>query len=120
MAELLPTLLIPGLAATPRLYQAQLSALWTLGPVQVADHRHADSMAGLAEAILRTAPSRFRLLGLSMGGYIALEIMRQAPERVTRLALLDTSSRADSRSRRAARTPRRWHLRKSRVIFRTA
>jgi pimeloyl-ACP methyl ester carboxylesterase len=96
MSETVPTLLIPGLMATPRLYADQLTALWHLGPVMVADHRHADNMAGIAASILANAPERFRLLGLSMGGYIAFEIMRQAPERVTALALLDTSARPDA------------------------
>jgi pimeloyl-ACP methyl ester carboxylesterase len=91
-----PTLLIPGLMATPRLYADQLPALWRLGPVMVADHRGADSMKGLAEAILADAPPRIRLLGLSMGGYIAFEIVRQAPQRITALALLDTSARPDA------------------------
>jgi len=54
-------------------------------------------MAGLAARVLRDSPfERFALAGLSMGGYIALEIMRQAPERVMRLALLDTSARPDT------------------------
>lgn len=103
MAEALPTLLIPGLAATPRLFAEQLAPLWRLGPVLVADHRRADSMAGIAASILVHAPPRFRLLGLSMGGYIAFEIMRQAPERVSALALLDTSARPDALEQTQAR-----------------
>jgi pimeloyl-ACP methyl ester carboxylesterase len=50
-------------------------------------------MAAIAQRILAAAPPRFALAGLSMGGYIALEIMRQAPERVAKLALLDTPAR---------------------------
>jgi len=96
MADALPTLLIPGLIATARLFTDQLPALWRLGPVLVADHRQADSMAGLAADIMRNAPPRFRLLGLSMGGYVALEIMRQVPDRIAALALLDTSARPDA------------------------
>jgi len=103
MSETIPTLLIPGLMATPRLYADQLTALWRLGPVMVADHRRADSMAGIAASILANAPQRFRLLGLSMGGYIAFEIMRQASERVTALALLDTSARPDAPEQTQAR-----------------
>jgi len=52
-------------------------------------------MAAIARRILAMAPPRFALAGLSMGGYIAFEIMRQAPERVAKLALLDTGARAD-------------------------
>jgi pimeloyl-ACP methyl ester carboxylesterase len=92
----LPIVLIPGLGCTARLYAEQLPALWTFGPVTVADHRRADSMDAIARQILDQAPRRFALAGLSMGGYIAFAIMRLAPERVTRLALLDTGSRADT------------------------
>jgi pimeloyl-ACP methyl ester carboxylesterase len=60
-------------------------------------------MAGIARSILASAPERFALAGLSMGGYIAYEIVRQAPERVERLALLDTGYRADTPERTAAR-----------------
>lgn len=92
----LPILLIPGLGCTARLYTEQLPALWTFGPVTVADHRRADSMDAIARQILDAAPPRFALAGLSMGGYIALAIMRIAPERVVKLALLDTGARSDT------------------------
>jgi pimeloyl-ACP methyl ester carboxylesterase len=91
----LPILLVPGLNCSPRLYAAQLPALWRFGPVTVADHTRDDTMAAIAGRILAAAPRRFALAGLSMGGYIALEIMRQAADRVEKLALLDTGSRAD-------------------------
>ena len=96
MRESLPVVLIPGLLASPRLFAAQLPELWRRGPVTVADHTRDDSMAAIAARILAAAPPRFALAGLSMGGYISLEIMRQAPARVARLALLDTSARADT------------------------
>lgn len=92
----LPVVLVPGLTCTARLYGDQIPALWRLGPVTVADHRRGDSMAAIARRILAAAPPRFALAGLSMGGYIAFEIMRQAPERVVKLALLDTGARADT------------------------
>jgi len=92
----LPALLVPGLGATARLYSHQIPALWALGAVMVADHRRQDSMFALAKDILIHAPPQFALIGLSMGGYIAFEILRQAPERVLRLALLDTSARPDT------------------------
>jgi pimeloyl-ACP methyl ester carboxylesterase len=91
-----PTLLIPGLICTPELFAAQIPSLWPHGPVTVASTLEGDSIADIAAAILRDAPARFALGGLSMGGYIALEIMRQAPERVAKLALLDTSARPDA------------------------
>jgi pimeloyl-ACP methyl ester carboxylesterase len=90
-----PTLLVPCLLGSARLYAEQIPALWRSGPVVVASHCHDDSMAAIAERILADAPPRFALAGLSMGGYLAFEIMRQAGDRVTRLALLNTAARAD-------------------------
>jgi pimeloyl-ACP methyl ester carboxylesterase len=90
-----PIVLVPGLNCSPRLYAGQIPALWRLGPVQVADHTRSDSMEAIAASVLAAAPLRFHLVGLSMGGYIAFEIVRQAAERVLKLALLDTSARAD-------------------------
>ncbi|MFI4868175.1 MAG: alpha/beta fold hydrolase [Steroidobacterales bacterium] len=92
----LPTLLLPGLACTTRLYAAQLPLLWQFGPVMVADHRRDDSIASIARRVLDHAPRHFRLLGLSLGGYIAFELLRQAPERIARLVLLDTTARPDA------------------------
>ncbi len=96
VSEPLPTLLIPGLAGTARLYAPQLPALWPFGPLMLADHRRDDRIAAIARRILAQAPPRFALLGLSMGGYVAFEILRQAPGRVLKLALLDTTARPDS------------------------
>jgi pimeloyl-ACP methyl ester carboxylesterase len=101
----LPTVLVPGLTCSARLYADQIPALWQYGPVVVADHRRDDSMAGIARRILADAPPRFMLAGLSMGGYIAFEIMRQAPERVAKLALLDTGARADTPEQTERRKP---------------
>src|SRR4051794_31005612 len=95
MKEALPTLFVPGLNCSARLYGPQLPVLWRFGPTMIADHRRDDTMDAIAGRILAAAPPRFALLGLSMGGYIALTIMRMAPERVARLALLDTSARPD-------------------------
>ncbi len=92
----LPLVMIPGLACTARLYTEQLPALWTCGPVTVADHTRAEHVDAIARQILDDAPRHFALAGLSMGGYIALAMMRVAPERVKKLALLDTGARADT------------------------
>ena len=89
-------LLVPGLNCSPRLYAAQIPALWRLGPVTVADHRRGKTIAEIAGRILAAAPRRFRLIGFSMGGYLALEIMRQASDRVVKLALVDTSARPET------------------------
>ena len=99
----LPIVLVPGLGCSARLYADQVPALWRFGPVTVADHTRGDSIPAIAGAILAAAPPRFALAGLSMGGYIALEIMRQAPQRVAKLALLDTGARADTPEQTARR-----------------
>jgi pimeloyl-ACP methyl ester carboxylesterase len=99
----LPVVLVPGLTCTPRLYAPQLPALWPFGPVMVADHRRHTDMAAIAARILMDAPPRFALAGLSMGGYIAFAMLRLAPERVDKLALLDTNARADTPEQTAGR-----------------
>jgi pimeloyl-ACP methyl ester carboxylesterase len=103
--ETLPTVLVAGLNCSARLYSEQIPALWQFGPVIIADHRRDDSMAAMARRILAAAPPRFALVGLSMGGYIAFEILRQAPSRVAKLALLDTGARGEVPERTAQRKP---------------
>jgi pimeloyl-ACP methyl ester carboxylesterase len=84
MTEPLPIVLVPGLWASARLYGEQLPELWRLGPVTIADHTRHDTIAAIAGRILAAAPPSFALVGLSMGGYVAFEIARQAPDRVAR------------------------------------
>ena len=96
MAESLPLVLVPGLTCSARLYAPQIVALWPYGPVTVADHRRDADIKALAARILSSAPPRFALAGLSFGGYIAFEMMRQASARIVKLALLDTSARPDT------------------------
>lgn len=84
--------LVPGLACTWELFAPQSSALEGLATVSVADHSACAELSALARSILASAPRHFALCGFSMGGYVAFEMMRQAPERVTRLALLDTAA----------------------------
>lgn len=105
LSSAMPLVLIPGLNCSTRLYAEQVPVLWQFGPVTIADHRRDDSMAGIARGILAAAPPRFALAGLSMGGYIAFEIMRQAPARVARLALLDTGAGAEMPERTLQRKP---------------
>ena len=102
-SDSLPTVLIPGLLASSRLYAEQIPELWRLGPVTVAVHTRDDSMGALARRILASAPPQFALAGLSMGGYLCFEILRQAPQRVARLILLDTSARPDAPEQSEAR-----------------
>ena len=96
MDQTTPLLLVPGLASSARIYAPVVPALWRFGPVMIANHIRDDSMAAIAARVLAEAPPRFALAGHSMGGYIALEIMRQAPERVARLALINTQARPDT------------------------
>jgi pimeloyl-ACP methyl ester carboxylesterase len=96
MTEKMPLLLLPGLLCDRRLWEAQVAALGDIAECHVPDLTRDDSIAAMADRTLASAPERFALAGLSMGGYVAQEIVRQAPERVTRLALLDTSARADT------------------------
>ena len=96
MDNSMPILLVPGLVGSPRIYAPVVPALWRFGPVTVANHIRDDNMALIARRILAEAPPRFALAGHSMGGYIAFEIMRQAPERVAKLALINTQARPDT------------------------
>ena len=77
----MPILLVPGLVSSPRIFAPVVPALWRLGPITVANHIRDDNMGAIARRILAEAPPRFALAGHSMGGYIAFEIMRQAPDR---------------------------------------
>jgi pimeloyl-ACP methyl ester carboxylesterase len=99
----LDLILIPGLLCDPDLWSHQTSHLADIATLHVADVTQEETMVNLAQKVLATAPNRFALAGLSMGGYVAQEIMRQAPERVERLTLLDTSGRADTDEQRERR-----------------
>src|SRR5262245_5090847 len=96
MDDTMPILLVPGLVSSPRIFAPVLPALWRLGPVTLANHIRDDNMGAIARRILAEAPPRFALAGHSMGGYIAFEIMRQAPDRVAKLALINTQARPDT------------------------
>jgi len=74
-----------------------------------------NTIEGLAQSILRNAPPRFALAGLSMGGIVAMEIVRQAPDRVTRLALLDTNPKAETPEASAKREPQKQAARDGRL-----
>jgi len=90
-------LLLPGLLNDGRLWAHQVEELSGLCIPSVVELTSADSIALLAsDALARIPAGRFALAGLSMGGYVALEIMRQAPDRVQALALLDTQARPDT------------------------
>jgi pimeloyl-ACP methyl ester carboxylesterase len=88
--------LVPGLACTEDLFAEQIASLRGEVAISIADHTQDDTISAIARAVLATAPNRFALCGLSMGGSIAFEMMRQAPDRIERLALLDTSALSDT------------------------
>lgn len=101
---MLPNLVfLPGLLCDARLWDHQVDTLDDLCHPQVADLTGHDSIEDMAAHVLATVPERFALAGLSMGGYVAMEIMRRAPERVEGLALLDTSARPDSEQKKRQR-----------------
>lgn len=96
--------MIPGLLCTETLFKVQRSALSHSVTVEIANHYGHNSLNAMARAILERAPDRFALAGLSMGGYLAFEILRLAPDRVERLALLNTSARADGAEQKENRS----------------
>lgn len=96
MPSRMPLVLLPGLLCDAALWRHQTETLSDVADMSVADVTTEDQAGPLAQRILASAPEEFALAGLSMGGYIAFEILRQAPDRVMRLALLDTSARADT------------------------
>jgi pimeloyl-ACP methyl ester carboxylesterase len=106
MATRTNLVLVPGLLCSKALWAPQLKGLADIADMTVADHTRHDTMEAIARSILATAPERFALAGLSMGGFIAYEILRQAPQRVTKLALLDTHARPETPDRREQRLRR--------------
>ena len=99
-----PLVLIPGMMCDARLFAPQL-ACFAQTTVQIPCFGPYQTMADIAAQILQDAPPQFALGGLSMGGIVAMEIVRQAPQRVTRLALLDTNPLAEIPERQQAREP---------------
>ena len=103
MSERTTLILLPGLLCDRALWQHQLDHLADLADMSVPDLGSDDSVEGMARRVLDAAPPRFALAALSMGGYVAHAIMRAAPERVARLALFDTSARADTEEQTSRR-----------------
>lgn len=98
-----PLVLLPGLLCDDRLWLPQTQVLGNIADISTADLTWDDSIASMAGRVLADAPANFALAGLSMGGYVALEIMRQAPGRVEKLALLDTAAAPDTAEQTARR-----------------
>ena len=98
-----PLVFLPGMMCDARLFLPQIAAFSKKVPILVMPLHGHDTIAGLARHILHLAPPKFSLAGLSMGGIVAMEIMRQMPQRVVRLALIDTNPMADATDRAAIR-----------------
>jgi len=89
-------LLLPGALCDAALFRHQIAGLSDIADVRVGDLLRDSSVGAMAARALAAFPGRFALAGFSLGGYVALEIMRRAPERVSRLALIGTSARAEA------------------------
>jgi len=100
-----PLVFIPGLMCDARLFAPQINELSRERVVVVAPISQGDRIEAMASDIIDQLPARFALAGLSMGGIVAMEILRRAPERITRLCLMDTDPLADTASIAAAREP---------------
>ncbi|GHA32819.1 hydrolase [Devosia pacifica] len=100
-----PLVLVPGMMCDARLFAPQIAAFSAGRTISIADASGSDNIAALAAQLLDEAPPRFALCGLSMGGIIAMEVLRRAPERVERIALLDTNPLAETDTVRAGREP---------------
>ena len=107
-----PLVLLPGLLNTRRVYESQIADLADIADAIVPELWHYDSIGAMAQATLDAAPERFALGGFSMGGYVCFEILRRAPERVERLALMDTQAIPDTPE---ASTRRRGFIEQTRL-----
>jgi pimeloyl-ACP methyl ester carboxylesterase len=101
---MIPLVLLPGMMCDARMWGPQMPSLNRRLVLQAA-LTESDTVRGLADAVLREAPQRFALAGLSMGGIVAMEIVARAPQRVDRLALLDTNPLVEMEEVRAGREP---------------
>lgn len=110
-----PLVLIPGMMCDARLYAPQIAALSAGRDLMLAAIGGHDSVAALAAAVLAAAPPRFALCGLSMGGIVAMEVLRQAPGRVERVALLDTNPLAEAETVKRRRGPQMAAVREGRL-----
>jgi pimeloyl-ACP methyl ester carboxylesterase len=103
MTDRVPLLLLPGLLNDAELWREQIAALSDIAHCTVGDQSRGETMHAVVDHVLAQAPPRFALAGFSLGGFVAQQILRVAPERVLRLALIDTSFHADSPERAAQR-----------------
>lgn len=110
-----PLLLLPGMMCDARLFGPQIEALSASVPLMTHPLSEQDSIEAMAANILRCAPESFALAGLSMGGIVAMEVLRQAPDRVSKLALMDTNPLAETAEVKARRAPQMTAVRDGRL-----
>ncbi len=91
----LPLILLPGSLCNQLLFQPQIDFFKGHREVIVANFSNCDSIEAMAAKVLNEAPAEFALAGLSMGGIVAFEMFRQAPQRIKRIALLNTNPRLE-------------------------
>lgn len=91
-----PLVLLPGMMCDARLYGPQIAELSSEFAVTVAPITQGERIEEIASGLLPLLPAKFALAGLSMGGIVAMEILRRAPDRVTRIALMDTNPLAET------------------------
>lgn len=100
-----PIVFLPGMMCDARLFAPQIDGLSHDRAVMVAPIHQGERIEEIASAILDVTPRRFALAGLSMGGIVAMEVLRRAPDRVTRLCLMDTNPLEETPARAAEREP---------------
>lgn len=100
-----PLILVPGMMSDARVFMPQIVELTKTRSVQIASVAQADTIRDMAADILSSAPRQFALAGHSMGGVVAMEVLRQAPERVRRLALISTTAATETPMQAAEREP---------------
>jgi len=111
-----PVLFLPGMMCDARLFAAQTDAISRERAVMVAPVNIGERIEEIASNVLSAAPSKFALVGLSMGGIVAMEVLRRAPDRVSRLCLMDTNPLAETPQRAAEREPQIVRVKAGRLI----
>ena len=110
-----PLVFLPGMMCDARLFGPQLAAFSADTPVMVAPVTYGERVEEIASTLLDVLPKRFALAGLSFGGIVAMEILRRAPDRVMRLALMDTNPLAETPQMAAMREPQIVKVRAGRL-----
>lgn len=101
-----PLVLLPGMLCDARVFLPQFVALSREMPVTIAPTTDGDRIEEIASALVSTLPAKFALAGQGLGGYVAMELLRRAPERITRVALIGCTPLSDTPQEAAAREPK--------------